>query len=402
MQENLTHQPLKNLRVLDFSKILAGPLCTQYLANMGADVIKVEPIEAGDDTRAWPPFVEPGVGAVYLSTNRGKRSIAINLKTDGGQRLVARLATGVDVVIESFGAGVAERLKIDEASLRAVNPALIYCSISGFGRNGPMRDAPGYDVILQAFCGVMALTGDEGGSYMRSPISPIDQMTGMHALTGILAALHERGRSGRGIRVDANLFDTAIGLMGYNLVSTQLRGVAPPRAGSGHEALCPYQAFAAADGPVMIGVANDALWRRFCVIAGMEDLAEDPRFATNPDRAANRAETVALVQAAIARHPVDWWVRELTAQRVPCAPINSVEQLLATPQISASGMLAATPVEGKVWHGIAQPVRFDNVRGDNGRRAPRHGEHGHEILTDFGLSDPEIADLRQQAVITLP
>src|SRR6218665_1418678 len=197
--------PLQGLRVLDFSKILAGRLCTQYLANMGATVFKVEPIAGGDDTRSWPPFAEPGIGAVYLSANQGKRSIAINLKSEGGQALAHRLAASCDIAIESFGTGVAERLRIDEASLRRVNPALIYCSISGFGRTGPMRDAPGYDVILQAFCGIMALSGEEGGAYMRSPISPVDQMTGMHALTGILAALHERGQTGRGRRVDVNL-----------------------------------------------------------------------------------------------------------------------------------------------------------------------------------------------------
>ncbi len=248
---------------------------------MGADVIKVEPVHQGDETRGWPPFRAPGLGAVFLSVNRNKRSIALDLKTESGRAVVHRLAKISDVAIESFGTGVAERLEIDAATLRNINPNLIHCSISGFGRTGPMRNAPGYDVILQAFCGVMSLTGEEGGSYIRSPISPIDQMTGMHALTGILAKLYARQAGAGGGTVNVSLYDTALGLMAYNLQSFWEKGVQPEKCGSSHESLCPYQAFEAADGAIMIGVANDNLWRKFCSAANLSDIVDHPDFRSN-------------------------------------------------------------------------------------------------------------------------
>lgn len=400
-----SNKPLTGIRVLDFSRILAGPLCTQYLADMGADVIKVEDTRTGDDTRAWPPFAGPGLGAVYMSVNRGKRSIALDLKTDGGREIAHLLTREADIAIESFGSGVAERLRIDEATLRAINPDLIYCSISGFGRSGPMKDAPGYDVILQAFCGVMALTGDEGGPYIRSPISPIDQTTGMHALSGILAALFARGRGGGGRRVDTNLFDTALGLQAYNLQSFWIRGSEPVRSGSSHEGLCPYQAFKAADGPIMIGVANDGLWRRFCEVAGLDHIRDDPRFATNPARVANRAETVALVQEAIARRPVAWWFEKLSAIRVPCAPINNLQGLMDEAQTAASGMvleLDKGPDGTQPLRGMAQPVTFDDMPRDAGLPPPGHGQHGREILAELGLGAREIEELLRGKALALP
>jgi len=406
-------KPLAGIRVLDFSKILAGPLCTQYLSDLGAEVIKVESVGAGDDTRTWPPFAGPGQGAVYLSVNRGKRSIALDLKTEAGRAIAHRLARKADIAIESFGSGVAERLAIDEASLRGVNPDLIYCSISGFGTEGPMKGAPGYDVILQAFCGVMALTGDEGGPFIRSPISPIDQTTGMHALTGILAALFARSRGDGGRRIDVNLFDTALGLMAYNLQSYWLRGSQPVRSGSSHEGLCPYQAFDAQDGPLMIGVANDGLWRKFCGVAGLDHAKDDPRFATNPARVANRAETVAMVRDVVALRSVAWWCRELAAIRVPCAPINDLPGLMAEAQTLASGMVlefgqrqgtaenAAEQSEPPL-RGIGLPVRFDGAPREAGLPPPGHGQHGQEILTELGLTAAEIDALVLQKALVLP
>ncbi len=218
-------KPLDGIRVLDLSKVLAGPLCAQYLGDLGAEVIKVEAVGQGDETRGWPPFPAPGLGTVFLSANRNKRSIAINLKSDGGRALVHELAKGADVAIESFGTGVAGRLAIDADSLRALNERLIHCSISGFGRSGPLKNSPGYDVILQAFSGIMSMTGDEGGGYIRSPISPIDQMTGVHAFSGILASLLARERTGKGAAIQVSLFDTALGLLGYNLQTFWERGV---------------------------------------------------------------------------------------------------------------------------------------------------------------------------------
>jgi crotonobetainyl-CoA:carnitine CoA-transferase CaiB-like acyl-CoA transferase len=383
---------LNGVRVLDLTKVLAGPLCTQYLGEMGADVIKVEPVELGDETRGWPPFRAPGLGAVFLSVNRNKRSIAVDLKTQRGRDIVHRLAKTADIAVESFGTGVAERLAIDAPTLQAINPRLIHCSISGFGRTGPMRAAPGYDVILQAFCGVMALTGDENGSHIRSPISPIDQMTGMHALTGILAKLFERQSSGKGGTVNVSLYDTAMGLMAYNLQSFWERGVQPKKCGSSHESLCPYQAFEAADGPIMIGVANDNLWRKFCAATGLQHLVDDPEFRTNADRVRNRPRTLELVQAALLHGTVAHWHEELSHAGIPCSPINSLEQLLKHPHTQASGIVMdySRPETGAL-HAIAQPVRFDGAIARPDLPPPLHGEHTDEILAELGLLEDRIS-----------
>ncbi len=396
-------KPLAGVRVLDFSKVLAGPLCTQYLSDMGAEVIKVETTGLGDETRAWPPFRAPGLGSVYLSVNRGKRSIALDLKTEEGRAVAYRLVRTADVAIESFGTGVAERLGIDEETLRREKPDLIYCSISGFGRDGPMKNAPGYDVILQAFCGVMALTGEDGGPHIRSPISPIDQSTGMHALTGILAALYARRGGAPGRRIEVSLFETAMGMMAYNFQSFWEKGVQPARCGSSHESLCPYQAFEASDGPVMIGVANDNLWKKFCAVAGLDTIVDDPQFRTNADRAANRSATVERVQAAIARKPVAWWDAELAKVKVPCAPINDLKSLLEHPHTQASNIVLSYdhPTAGAL-NCIAQPVRFDGEARRVDRPAPLHGQHGREILDELGFTTGEIDQLTKRGGVALP
>src|ERR1700716_1772853 len=331
--------PLDGVRVLDLSKVLAGPLCAQYLGDLGAEVIKVEAVEQGDETRGWPPFPAPGLGTVFLSANRNKRSIAVDLKTEKGREIVHTLAKSADIAIESFGTGVAERLGIDAATLRPFNDRLIHCSISGFGRSGPLKNSPGYDVILQAFSGIMSMTGDEGGGYVRSPISPIDQMTGVHAFSGVMALLYARERTGEGGAIQVSLFETALGLLGYNLQTYWERGVQPPKCGSSHESLCPYQAFEAADGPIMIGVANDNLWRKFCAVAGLKSIVDDPKFRTNANRVTDRAETLYHVQSALSTRTVAHWNDALTGVGVPCAPINSIAQLLDHPHTRASGII---------------------------------------------------------------
>lgn len=388
-------KPLQGVKVLDLTKVLAGPLCTQYLGEMGADIIKVEPIGTGDETRGWPPFRAPGLGAVFLSANRNKRSIAVDLKTEQGRAVVHRLAATCDIAIESFGTGVVERLGIDAVTLRGLNPRLIYCSISGFGRTGPMRDAPGYDVILQAFCGVMALTGDEGGSHIRSPISPIDQMTGTHALSGILALLYQRAVTGQGGIVNVSLYDTAMGLLGYNLQTFWEKGVQPAKCGSSHESLCPYQAFEAQDGPIMIGVANDNLWRKFCAATGLQEIVDHPDFRSNADRVRNRARTLAQVQAALAGGTVAHWHEALSRAGIPCSPINSLAQLLAHPHTAASGVVLdyEHPVTGAL-KGIAQPVRFDGEPVKPGLPPPMLGQDTDAVLAEIGLSRDEIVALR--------
>jgi len=393
-------KPLAGIKVLDLSRVLAGPLCAQALGDLGAEVIKVESTGLGDETRGWPPFKGEGMGAVFLCVNRNKRSIAIDMKSERGRELVHQLVRASDVAIESFGTGVAERLGIDAETLCALNPRLVHCSISGFGRDGPLARAPGYDVILQAFCGVMSMTGDEKGGHIRSPISPIDQMTGTHAVTGILASLMERARTGRGGTVQVSLFDTALSLQRYNLQSFFQLGVQPPKCGSSHESLCPYQAFEALDGPIMIGVANDNLWRKFTRIAGLEHIADDPRFRTNPDRVAHRAETLAHVQEVVGRKDVAYWYEQLSAVGVPCSPINTLGQLMAHPHTQASDLIVHYdhPALGPI-SSVGQPVKFNGERREAGSPPPLRGQHTEEILHEMGLDDSQVAELRSAQVI---
>jgi crotonobetainyl-CoA:carnitine CoA-transferase CaiB-like acyl-CoA transferase len=393
-------KPLTGIRVLDLSKVLAGPLCAQYLGDLGADIIKVETVGQGDETRGWPPFPAPGLGTVFLSANRNKRSIAVDMKTEKGREIVHALARSADVAIESFGTGVAERLGIDAPTLRSLNDRLIHCSISGFGRSGPLKNSPGYDVILQAFCGIMSMTGDENGGYFRSPISPIDQMTGVHAFSGIMALLYAREKSGQGGTIQVSLFETALGLLGYNLQTYWERGVQPPKCGSSHGSLCPYQAFEAADGPIMIGIANDNLWRKFCAVAALGTIVDDPKFRTNADRVAHRNETISHVQSAIAQHAVAYWNDSLSGVGVPCAPINSIAQLLDHPHTQASGIIVEYEHQtaGRL-KGIGHPVLIDGAERHAGLPPPMLGQHTDDVLSEMGLSSEAISELRRARVI---
>jgi crotonobetainyl-CoA:carnitine CoA-transferase CaiB-like acyl-CoA transferase len=389
--------PLQGLKVLDLSKVLAGPLCAQYLGDMGADVIKVESPD-GDETRGWPPFHVDAdgtrTGAIFLSANRNKRSIAVDLRQRAGQAVVQRLADAADVVIESFGPGVAERLGVDAATLRARNPRLVCCSISGYGKVGPMRDGKGYDVILQAFSGMLSLTGEPGGAPVRSPFSPVDQATGLHALAGILALLNERHRTGVGGSVEAALFDTATAFLGYFLQSYWERGTEPQRAGSGHESLCPYEAFDTADKPLILGVANDGLWRSFCTLAGLQDWVDRPGFATNAERVQNRAETVALVRAVLARRTRDAWLPLLAEAGIPSSPLHTLGELSAHPHTQASGMVQQLHDDQLgAWRTVSQPLRFDGARALTRTAPPRCGADGNQVLADAGFSADEVAAL---------
>lgn len=401
----MSASPLSGLKVLDLSKVLAGPLCAQYLGDMGAQVIKVETPGVGDDTRDWPPLRKTTdeaarAGAVFLSANRNKRSIAIDLTRPTGREVVRRLIMQSDILIESYGPGVADRLGLDAQTLKALNPRLIHCRISGFGSVGPMNHAKGYDVILQAFCGMLSVTGQPDGEPVRSPFSPVDQATGLHALSGILAALHHRTATGAGMRVEANLFDTATAFMAYFLQSFWERGTEPKRAGSGHESLCPYQVFPTQDLPLILGVANDALWRTFCKIAGLQDFAEDPRFRTNPERVAHREETVALVRGALTQRPRDEWIRLFDQHGIPCSPVHTLGELSEHPHTRESGMVTTYdhPRFGPLKT-VSLPLRFDGERPTLRRPAPMHDEHGREILGELGFGDEEIAALARELAL---
>ncbi|MGW9063431.1 CaiB/BaiF CoA transferase family protein [Achromobacter animicus] len=380
---------LQGLRVVDFSKVLAGPLCTQYLGDMGAEVIKVEPLK-GDDTRRWPPFRQDD-GTVFLSVNRNKRSIALDLKSPEGREAAQRLIATADIVVESFGPGVAGRLGIDYASAAALRPDVVYCSISGFGSKGPLRRGKGYDVILQAFCGMMSITGEEDGPAIRSPISPIDQATGMHAATGILAAMVRRLRTGKGCQVEASLFDTSVGFMGYVMQSYWERGTEPRRWGSAHESLCPYQVFDASDRPLLLGVANDSLWRTFCNEVGKPELATDPRYATNADRVRNRPEVLALVAQIMREDTRDGWIERLAQAGIPCAPIQAVGEVLAHEHMAASEMIYrfADSAHGEL-NVVSQPLRFDGERPKPTSPPPKVGQHTRQVLAELGYDEAAI------------
>jgi crotonobetainyl-CoA:carnitine CoA-transferase CaiB-like acyl-CoA transferase len=386
-------RPLVGHKVVDFSKVLAGPLCAQYLGDLGADVIKVEAFVDGDDTRRWPPF-RGNDGTVFLSANRNKRSIALDLKRAEGQAIAQRLLANADIAVESFGPGVAQRLGIDFEVARVENPALIYCSISGFGRQGPLREGKGYDVILQAFSGMLSITGEDKGAPVRSPFSPVDQATGFHALSGILAALLERAKTGRGALVETSLFDSSLAFLAYFFQAYWEKGTEPVKSGSGHESLCPYQAFQAADKYILLGVANDVLWRKFCDLAGLSSVADDPRFCTNAARVQHRTATVGMVQAVMVTRTCDEWMRLLNDAGIPAAPINSFADIMAHPHTLASGMVATLqhPAYGALKT-VAQPILFDGGRNAPLSPPPMHGQHTRSILGELGYSETEVARL---------
>ncbi|MBC7138192.1 MAG: CoA transferase [Defluviimonas sp.] len=390
---------LKGVTVLDISKVLAGPICAQYLGDLGAEVIKIEPVGVGDDTRSWPPFVA-GESAVFLSVNKNKRSLALDLKRPEGLAVLHRMVAQSDVVIESFRTGVAERLGIDYESLRRLRPGLIHASISGFGRSGPLADSPGYDVMVQAFSGIMSITGDKGGSPVRIPISPLDQTTGIHTALGIVAALRRRDQTGEGAAIQTSLYETALGFLGYIAQIYWATGKAPEPVGSGHESLCPYQAFAAADGHILIAVGSDKVWRAFAPAVGLGAVRDDPRFATNQARVAHFAETVAMVAEVIARRSVAEWCDILGKAGVPHSPINTVPASLEQPQAHERGMVTRVhhPAAGEV-PAIAIPILFAGCDRSPRSAAPMLGEHSTGILRRFDLGEDEISALIAQGVV---
>lgn len=382
--------PLKDITVLDLSKVLAGPLCGQYLGELGARVIKVEPVGTGDDTRAWLPQ-DAGQSATFLAVNHNKRSLAVDLKSDAGRAVVHRLAQQADVVLQGFGGKTAARLGVDYDTLAQLNPTLIYCEISGYGREGPMGDEPGYDVMLQAFSGMISTMGEPGGNFARASFSPVDLGTGSFALSGILAALLQRAQTGQGQYLDVSLLDTSLGLMSYMAQNYWRTGQVPRRMGTGHPAMCPYQAFRAADGDLMLGVGNDAQWQRFCAVAGLQDKVNDPEFASNAARVRNFEATVALVQARIATRTVADWIAALKPAGIACSAIHTLDQALSHPQVAARELIVSSqhPVLGTV-HNVGLPVRFGRQPRHAAMPAPLLGQHSREILADLGYTPDDI------------
>ena len=391
--------PLEGIRVLDFSKVLAGPLCTQYLGFLGADVIKIEPCQGGDDTRLWPPF-EGGEGTIFLAVNRNKRSLALDLKSAEGLDICKRLAQQADVVIESFGPGVAERLGVGYEALKTLNPCLVYCSISGYGTRGPMKEGKGYDLIAQAFTGMISITGEPDGPLVRSTFSPVDQGTGLHSVIGIMGALMQRSRTGVGTKLETSLFDTAVSFLGYFLQGYWQRGTEPVRPGSGHESLCPYQAFDTKDKPMILGVANDALWKAFCEVANAPDLAQDRRFSTGADRVRNRGETVGIVSRIMRSRSREDWMRLLEARGIPCSPVHTLGELAQHPHTQASDMIQHyRNDENRDLNCVTAPLRLDGERPLMRMRPPRLGQDSEAILGELGYKREKVSELIRRGIV---
>lgn len=391
--------PLKGLKVIDISKVLAGPLCGQHLGELGADVIKIEPPVGGDDTRAWLPQ-EQGQSATFLSVNHNKRSLAVNLKTVEGRAIVHALVKDADIVLQGFGGGTARKLAVDYDTLSSINPQLIYLEISGYGRDGPLGAEPGYDVMLQAFSGMINTMGEPGGPFARASFSPVDLNTGTNALAGVLAAVIERSRTGKGVYVEVSLLDTAMGLMTYLAQNYWRTGKVPQRMGTAHPAMAPYQAFEAADGPMMVGIGNEAQWKRFCEVAGLQDMRDDPRFATNADRVAHFDETVAQVALVMCTRTVKEWLPTLRAAGVACSPIHTLDQALEHPQVQARQLLVRTqhPVLGEL-HNVGLPIRFNGEARSAICTPPMLGQHTREVLAQAGFTDDDIAQLMNMGVV---
>lgn len=379
---------LQGVRVLDLSRVLAGPWAGQLLADYGADVIKVERPGAGDDTRTWGPYWFGPVGerrsSYYLSANRGKRSIAIDMASREGVALVKELAQQADVLIENYKTGDLAKFELDYASLQPLNPRLIYCSITGFGLSGPYRNRAGYDLAIQGMGGLMSVTGEAGREPLRVGVALIDVMTGLYATTAILAALQGRTLTDKGTHIDCALLDVAVTTLANQATSYLVSGKAPQRMGNGHPSIVPYQAFATADGYVILAVGNDAQYRKFCDVAGRMDLADDERYLTNPQRVANRASLVPELDRVLRTRSSADWSEVLEREGVPCAPINDIQQVFADEQVRARGQKLDLPdASGPPVPSVASPALFDGVRAVSLRPPPRLDEHGEEIRLEL-------------------
>ncbi len=380
--------------MLELARVLAGPWAGQLLSDLGADVIKVESL-AGDDTRQWgPPSIDNGDGtrdaAYFHSCNRGKRSIAVDFATSGGREIVARLARRSDVLIENFRVGGLARYRLDYDSLKAENPRLVYCSITGFGQTGPYADLPGYDFLVQGMGGIMDLTGDPEGEPQKIGVAFADIFSGLYAVVAIQAALAGRERSGEGRLIDISLLDVQVGVLANQAMNYLVSGVAPHRLGNAHPNIVPYQVFATADRHLVIAVGNDGQFRKLMAVLGVPELANDPGYATNEKRVANRTALVAGLSALIATFKRDELLRRLAVAGVPAGPINTVAQVFDDPQVRFRGMRLDLPAGLATVPGVRTPILMSGGELAYHRASPRLGEHTMEVLAELGFAMGEI------------
>jgi len=390
---------LGNIKVLDLTRTLSGPFCTMLLADMGADVVKVEEPSLGDETRSWTPFWN-GVSTQFLAFNRNKRSITLNLKDRRAVEVALQLAKGADVLVESFRPDALNKLGLGYDVVNRENPGIIYCSISGFGTTGPMGSKPGYDLIVQGYGGLMDLTGEPDGPPVRVGYSMVDLFTGMMAYGAVLTALIAREQSGRGQYLEASLFESLVAAMSYHAVGFFATGNEPKRAGSGHPTIVPYQAFPTADGQFILGCANDGLWRRLCNALDCEELIADPRFKTNTDRVRNKDEIVKILSDLFSNRRTSEWLQIIGEAGIPCGPIQTIPQVLADAQVEARGMITSVPHPDITNLRMpACPMKLYGTPPTIRSHPPALGEHNDEILLELGFNSSEIATFRREGVI---
>jgi formyl-CoA transferase len=393
--------PLDKIRVLDLSRVLAGPYCTMMLGDLGAEVIKVERPGSGDETRQWGPPFAAGESAYYLCCNRNKSGITVNLKSPEGRELVARLADRSDVLVENFLPGTLDKWGLSYEALSRRNPRLIYCSITGFGQTGPRRDEPGYDIMIQAMAGVMSITGEPDGPPMKVGVAISDITAGMFALSAILAALYARERTGSGEIIDVALFDATIAWLANVGSNYLVSGAIPQRQGTAHPNIVPYQAFQASDGSLIIAVGNDGQFLKFCNTIGRADLTADPRFATNARRVENRDVLNPILATEIAKRPVGEWLQRLEGAGIPCGPVNTIDRVFLDPQTAAREMLIEVPhpLMGPLKL-AGSPFKLGSLDNPPRRPPPRLGEHTDKVLRDvLQLADEEIRRLRAGGIL---
>jgi len=404
--------PLAHLTILDLSRVLAGPWCTQLLADLGATVIKIEKPGSGDDTRAWgPPFLADRAGnetaeaAYYLACNRGKQSVAIDFTKSEGRDLVLALARASDAFVENFKVGGLARYGLDYAHVSKVNPRIVYASITGFGQDGPYADRAGYDFIIQGMCGFMSVTGERddrpGGGPQKGGVAITDLMTGMYTSVALLAALAHRERTGEGQHVDACLLDSSVAMMAVMNMNYLVSGVAPQRAGNAHQNIVPYQVFACADGHLILAVGNDGQFRKFCDVAGVPEWAADPRFATNAARVRQRETIVPLIDAVMRTRTQSAWLAQLEAAGIPCGPINAIDQVFDDPHVKARGMRIDLPhPQAASVPGVRAPLRLSGSPLSYAAPPPLLGEHSRSVLRDrLGVDDVALAGLIARGVV---
>ena len=393
--------PLAGVKVLDLTRVLAGPYCTMFLGDLGAEVVKIEQPDVGDDTRAWgPPFVG-GESAYFLCINRNKKSVTLDLKSNQAVGLLRRLAEGADVLVENFRPGTMERLGLGERELRAANPRLIYASLSGFGADGPMKDWPGYDLIIQAWGGLMSVTGMPDGEPTKVGVAIVDIVAGLMLGKAILAALFARERTGVGQKLETSLLEAEVACL-INAGSNYLvGGVVPGRWGNAHPNIVPYQSFKSRDGYLVIGVASEGIWRRLCQAIGMPGLADDPRFARNPQRVEHRGELIDILTEIFLQRDTAAWMTLLIDAGVPCAPVQTIDQVFLAPQVIAREMVVEVPhpTAGTIRM-AGLPVKFSGTPASIRLAPPLLGQHTAEVLRSWlRLDDSAIDDLKSKGVI---